>query len=352
MQGADLSFAEMKCSSLIAANLHGANLSGVNLEKANLLGINFQNAELRNAILKFARLNSANLLGADLSLANLSEADLNHAILLGADLSQTKAHNADFSFASLQGANLTFAQLQGSNLHAANLTGTSLYVTLLLGADLTYTKMVGADLTNTQMTGAILDATDLRGTTPSPGWWSGYFIVQDYGYQIEEFSGGKAISGGTVGIPQSSIAVTENPDWEILKPFEEYILNPKLKKDYENHMTWAEQRFNSVKDLPKFKHFPSGLAYQVIVQICRSPDSLCAIKGFRQNYSTLEHRLNAYEGFPQAKVKVSQIPGVKFVIEDIERQLCTLDDCATIRDKIDDLDCTSFKKKTATRKVG
>lgn len=216
--------------------------------------------------------------------------------------------------------------------------------------------MDGADLTDTQMTGAIFDSTDLRGTSPSPDWFSGYFIVQDYGYQIKKFSGGTAISGGTVGIPQSSIAVNENPvekekpDWEILKTFGEYILNPKLKKDYENHIAWAEQRFNSVKEPPKFKHLPSGLAYQVIVQLCRSPNSLSAITGIRQNYSNLEHRLNKYEGIPEVKYNASQIPEAKLAIKDIERQLCTLDDCTTIRDKIDDLDCTSFKKKVATRR--
>jgi uncharacterized protein YjbI with pentapeptide repeats len=352
MQGADLSLVRIKDGFLIGANLHGANLTSVNMEKAGLSGINLQNAELRNANLSFAYLDSATLLGANLASAKLTGANFNHANLIGVNLSQTEAYNADFSFASLQGANLTFAQLQGSNLHAANLTGTSLHVTLLLGADLTYTKMVGADLTNTQMTGAILDATDLRGTSPSPDWWSGYFIVQDYGYKIEESSGGTAISGGTVGIPQSSVNITENPvekekpDWERLKLLSENILNPKLKKDYEDIMTSAEKRFNSVKDLPVFKHFPSGLAYQVIVQLCRSPDSLFAITGARQNYSNLEHRLNEYEGFPQAKVKVSQIPEAKLAIKEIDRQLCLLDECATIREDIDELDCKPFLKTT------
>ncbi len=356
MQGADLSLVKIKGGFLMDANLHGANLTGVNMEKAGLSGINLQNAELRNANLSLAHLNSAILLGADLSLANLSEADLSHSILLGADLTQTKAHNADFSFASLQGVNLTFAQLQGSNLHAANLTGTSLHVTLLLGADLTYTKMVGADLTNTQMTGAILDATDLRGTSPSPDWWSGYFIVQDYGYQIKEFSGGTAISGGTVGIPQLSVNFTENPvekenpDWERLKSFGEDILNSTLKSDYENHMTSAKQQFNSVKEPPKFKHLPSSLAYQVMVQLCRSPDSLFAITGIRQNYANLEHKLKNYEGIPEVKYNKSQIPEAKLVIEDIERQLCTLEECADIRDKIDDMDCQPLLKKTKKSK--
>jgi uncharacterized protein YjbI with pentapeptide repeats len=355
MQGADLSFAEIKGGSLISANLHGANLIGINLENAYLSGLNIQNAELRNANLSFAYLSSAVLQGTDLSSANISRVNLSYANLIGADLTQTKAHSADFSFAFFQGSNLTYAQLQGSNLHAANLTGTSLHTTLLLGADLTYAKMVGTDLTNTQMTGAIFDTTDLRGASPFTDGWSGYFIVQDYGYQIEESSGGTAISGGTFGIPLRHIAVTKNPvekkklDWKRIKQFGEHILNPKLKNDYENHIAWAEQRFNSVKEPPKFKHFPSGLARQVIEQLCRSPDSLFAIMGVRQNYLNLEHRLIAYEGYSQAKDNVSQIPEAKFVIEDIERQLCALDDCAGIRNKIGGMSCTSFKKKTANR---
>ncbi|MCK9486745.1 MAG: pentapeptide repeat-containing protein [Dehalococcoidia bacterium] len=123
--------------SLRTSSLVDADLSGAELFAANLSGARLAEADLSRARLTFALLNSANLSNANLRGALLVDTRLNQADLRLANLSGVDASNASMFNADLRGADLTDANLAGANLRSADLRGADLSRANLTGADLT-----------------------------------------------------------------------------------------------------------------------------------------------------------------------------------------------------------------------
>ena len=91
------------------------------LTKYNLTSL--VNADLRGANLRGADLCSANLSGADLCSANLCSADLSGANLCSANLCSADLRSANLYGADLRSADLIDANLSGADLRSANLSG-------------------------------------------------------------------------------------------------------------------------------------------------------------------------------------------------------------------------------------
>lgn len=103
----DLSEADLRGTSLIKANLKGANLKLAKLQFSNLAG-----ALLEGANMEQARLQEANLQGAQLENANLKKCNLMESNLLGTNLQNANVQSAQFNEdvmfgkTNLKGANL------------------------------------------------------------------------------------------------------------------------------------------------------------------------------------------------------------------------------------------------------
>ena len=127
------------------------------------------NTGLRNGLFKingrthFISTNST-LVDADLQGANLERASLNRANLEGANLQGVNFEGANLEGANLIGANLERANLIGANLERVNFEGAN-----LSRADLTFSKMSNANLTNAM----------IIGTNPSPSEFRGVGIQLD-----------------------------------------------------------------------------------------------------------------------------------------------------------------------------
>ncbi len=104
--GADLSSCDFEDSSLVEANLGGANMFAIDLTNADCTGANLAKVDLGEATVC-----GANLSGVDLSCqSNLVDADFNGANLSNANLKEANVAGADFSGANLKGANFLLAE--------------------------------------------------------------------------------------------------------------------------------------------------------------------------------------------------------------------------------------------------
>jgi uncharacterized protein YjbI with pentapeptide repeats len=148
LEGATLSFADLRKADFTGAWLQGASLWGAQLQGASLDGARLQGALLSNAQLQGASLHGAWLQGASLDHAQLQGASLDSAQLQGASLDGAQLQGADLWLAQFQGATLRFADLRAANLNSANLQGAMLAVANLAGASL-----FGAELHATDMSG-------------------------------------------------------------------------------------------------------------------------------------------------------------------------------------------------------
>ena len=95
---ADLSRANLSCTSLSGANLCNTNLCGANLSGASLCSANLCGADLRYADLSSVNLYGANLNVANLYGANLCNADLSGASLSGANLCDANLYNVEYDY--------------------------------------------------------------------------------------------------------------------------------------------------------------------------------------------------------------------------------------------------------------
>jgi hypothetical protein len=121
LSNADLSFADLRGSTLSFANLSKADLSNADLRGSTLSFANLSNANLSNANLSKADLSFADLRGSTLSFANLSNANLSNANLSKADLS-----NADLRGSTLRGCILSCCILIGADFRGADLSSADL----------------------------------------------------------------------------------------------------------------------------------------------------------------------------------------------------------------------------------
>lgn len=173
LRGADLQGTDLLVADLQGAALHAANFQGANLGDANLQGAVLHKAELQGACLTSVNLQGAGLVGANLQDANLHVANLQGALLptadlRGANLRAANLQGADLR-ANLQDADLGNADLQGADLEGANLEGTVLLGANLQGADLRRTRLWRARLN--QLTRFRL--TDLRAADLEGSVWMG-----------------------------------------------------------------------------------------------------------------------------------------------------------------------------------
>ena len=127
---------------------------GVDWRRCLLDRRDFQGADLTGAILRDTSLQRSDLSWAKLVGVEGPDARFVSAILTEADLSQANFRSADFSRADLRGAKLTNADLRLARFFNANLQG----------ADLTGANLAGVDLTGAQLTGATwIDGTKVCG---------------------------------------------------------------------------------------------------------------------------------------------------------------------------------------------
>ncbi len=121
-QGADLSSTTLVIAQIIGANLREATLNNAILQDVNISGSDLTKAKLIGANLTRAICNSTNLSGANLTKANFTEATLRGAKLKDAVLKNAVLVEANLTAADLTSADLTDASLQGATLVEANLT--------------------------------------------------------------------------------------------------------------------------------------------------------------------------------------------------------------------------------------
>jgi uncharacterized protein YjbI with pentapeptide repeats len=198
--GTDFTGAIMRCATLTAADLPGANLTdvdatcdpngikigtadlrGANLSGANFTEANFGSSDFTGAIVSpttvfaGAVLTGSDFRNVDLSGVSFRAANLRAALmqddpggafktlLVGADLTEANltvlvARGADFSDATLGCALLTGAELSGANLARTDITcdpdGVNFATADLRDADLTAANLTDANLTGTDFTGA------------------------------------------------------------------------------------------------------------------------------------------------------------------------------------------------------
>ena len=157
LQEADIKRADFRRANMRGVNAQNATASGANMRRANLSKTDFTGANLTNALLenaelsggasfRKANLNYALLVKTDLIAANLNEATLVHANLHEADLSGARFQGADLHFADLSEADLQGADFTQANLREANLSQASIVKTNLEGADLVGCRVYGCSV--------------------------------------------------------------------------------------------------------------------------------------------------------------------------------------------------------------
>ncbi|HEV7377277.1 MAG TPA: toll/interleukin-1 receptor domain-containing protein [Pyrinomonadaceae bacterium] len=154
----DLSFADLRGTTLQGADLHGVDLTGADLGHQKLSDVN----------LSGARLHKANLFGTELKNAILVEADLSDANLIQANLEGADVRSACLTGAKLRGAYLSSAkfakaELQGADLRRAIFGGADLSGAWLNHTNLTETKLRGVNLTGSHFNETILADVDFDG---------------------------------------------------------------------------------------------------------------------------------------------------------------------------------------------
>jgi len=121
----------------LAATVKDGALSGARVRASDLTRVSFPEAstlvgaDLRGANLRTADLRGADLQDADLTGANLQDADLRWAVLFRTDLGGSDLRAADLSGASLRDADLGGADLRAADLRNTTLAGTTLDEVLL-----------------------------------------------------------------------------------------------------------------------------------------------------------------------------------------------------------------------------
>jgi len=144
------------------------DLENVILDGYDLKGADLSSANLRGASLVAANLKHADLSAADLQGACLREANLSWASLVEADLKRTDLTQAQLAFSIVSDADVSYAKLCGAELCSTRFGGVKMRGTDLGNADLTGTIFENCDFNDTDVSGALLGSTifvnvDLRG---------------------------------------------------------------------------------------------------------------------------------------------------------------------------------------------
>ncbi|NOY41781.1 MAG: pentapeptide repeat-containing protein [Planctomycetes bacterium] len=145
-QAKDLTRIFMENNNLNGWNFAEQNLSYARFFGSTLISADLNGANLTNVVFLGAELSNANLRGANLTDAEFDEVTLTNTDLTGANLTNVGFEESTLDNANLRGANLSEidfvrSTLANTILVEANLTGAFFFSTVITGADLT-----GADL--------------------------------------------------------------------------------------------------------------------------------------------------------------------------------------------------------------
>ncbi len=343
----DLSQQNLIGSQLRFAQLQGANLSRIHLENADLTGSELQIVNLKLAQLQYAKLDNAQLQIANLYMAQLQEASLVLTQLQGANLNNAQLQGADLQQAHLEGASVSDANLEGAFLLGAKLRCTVLDYSQLQGANLIAAGLQGASLNATDLTGAFLDETNFKGTKLTP---KKTFRVLIYKTTLKP----SEFSDGSVSIITKHFGKIEgyiqafDPSYPTIR-YETFIVDAKERKEFNECSTKAESSEKiDFTQLP-FRHTPSEIGGVAVQKICEygyysfpekyQNDKLSSVKAFRRAYTD---RFKPYLQIPKPP---------QTVLTDIDYNLCTLPECADIRDQIEGLVCSAVLKKQQDKKT-
>jgi uncharacterized protein YjbI with pentapeptide repeats len=295
--------------SLQGADLSGIKLQGASLDSAKLQGVNFTGAQLQQSSISNAQMQNANFFAAQLQSAVLS-----HSQMQGAYLVNAKLQNASLWYTQLQGSNLTVAQLQNANLVQAQLQG----------AILINTELQAAHLYSSNLIGTIVQDIDLRGAENIP----------------------EVVVFGVEG--EKSIISNKRLIWSIITDDAKYMTDLQERETYLARMEQVEKTIPSDEARQKLKHNPTtiaGSAFSGFLGMCSDPsikDKAFALQSFRTSYRMLRRGIPELE----STISVKNNPDYAPLLTDIDRKLCTLPECADIRDKIEGLDCKPFLKES------
>ncbi len=165
LRRADLGHANLHRAGLGGAKLRGATLWGADLCGADLCGADLSNATLEEApfLLTLARQDKRDKESTTLLLADLRGADLRRANLQGATLSLADLRKADLREANLNEADLCGADLRGARLDKAQMYKTKLGRILLSGPHLTQGKLTENEIREIKLTEPDLTEVKNRG---------------------------------------------------------------------------------------------------------------------------------------------------------------------------------------------
>jgi hypothetical protein len=226
----------------------------------------------------------------------------------------------------LAGAYLDGVQMQGAYLYRTRLQGAYFYKTQMQGAILGGTQLQGAELFDTSMTGAILYDTALTHTRniPDSAVWG---VVPDH-----LFSG-------------------EKPDWQAIKNYSTTIPGGESRKQYLERITLAENHAPEAKVHEKLHYRPADIAKQALKEICFFDPiySIRTIESDRERSSSATAFRQGYLNLKNENSDLLKNRDYLMITADIDRQLCTLKECADIRDKIEGLNCKPFHGDTSAK---
>jgi uncharacterized protein YjbI with pentapeptide repeats len=320
LSGRMLRFAGLSSQFMVGSELHHAELQGADLSHSNLRGSNFVATKLQSA-----HLNGAELQGSSFSFTNLQKADLSSAKLNYATISGPLLQGAIFENASLQGvkiyvsdlqiANFESAQLQDAYIESTGMQGTNLRNAQLQGTHLTNVNLQIADLRGAGLAGIFLEMVNFQGTTFSPK--ADFSIIQ-----------------------AKNAYKTNVPDWKALKDKAKFIEDADLRKKFLAIINQTETTTKSISTQPPFRNSPDQIAKSALLQINDWFDDGIPLAGMR----FINPELSSTQAFRQAyqnKIENKEEPLQDYltVLKDIDYNLCTLPQCADIRDKIEGLDC-------------
>ncbi len=147
LQGADLSFADLRTAALANADLRLANLWFTQLRDADLAGANLSGSDIWQGDFSGANLTGAVWVNSSISETNLSGANLSFADLRGWYAGELQAGGASFANANLDGSFFA-ARLDNTDFTSASLRG------VRFGTDVLQTNLVGANFFGADLTGA------------------------------------------------------------------------------------------------------------------------------------------------------------------------------------------------------
>lgn len=271
------------------SGLRFAELPEQYLPKSDLSNIQLQGANLKKTNLRGANLVGSQLQNAILKNAQMQYANLLNANLTDANLTESQLQGANLEMADLKKANLIRSQIQGANLTGADFSSADLTYSQMQGAEFSGTKMIGTNLYRSKMDGAIIHSklTETMGLPVASVF--GYFRNNE---QDPQFSSEESQSE-TVGYALGAICSHQS----LYEAYDTFLLSNRL----------------------------------------------VSAQAFRNRFINLGKQKDIFENYYWL---MNNLPSI---ISEIDSKLCTLPECADIKDNIEGLDCKPFEKAPSSK---